>query len=95
MKCIGVAFAVLAGITGLVAAWCWHQSSQVQIDPGWGPPGSGRGFEPSDEADQAMSWAVATIKAFGDASDLNKKAALWTAASVLLSALSAIIGNWL
>lgn len=94
MKYASIVFAALALGTGLVAAWRWFESSRVQIDPGWGPPGSGRGFEPVSESGKAIGWTTATLDAFRKVSDLNRKAALWTAATVLLSTLSAVTGNW-
>jgi len=92
MKALSIALAGLAGISGLIAAWRWYRSSQIPIDPGWQLPGTGGLIEPTDEASQAIGWAMATINAFNEASGLNRKAALWTAASVLLSAASAIAG---
>jgi len=35
MKCVSIAFAVCAVVTGIIAAYFWHQSSTIQIDPGW------------------------------------------------------------
>ena len=94
MKIIAAALAVLAGITGFIAAWYWYQSSQVQIDPGWTPPGTGGPVEPDGEAAQAMGWVMATMVAISKASELNKKAATWTALSVALTATASILSVW-
>jgi hypothetical protein len=62
-----------------------------KADPGWGMPGSGRAAEPTGQSDKAMGWIAAGIGADNSIADLNRKAALWTAASVLLSAASAFV----
>lgn len=93
MKYLGAVLAALAFGTGLMAAWRWYQSSKVQIDPGWWQPGSGRPIEPVGESAKAMDWSVATLKAFNEASALNKKAAVWTAASVLFAAAASLVNT--
>ncbi len=89
MKWLSLVLATAACATGLVAARLWRKSSEVQIDPGWQPPGTGGPIELNGEAAQAIGWSVATIQAFNAVADLNRKAALWTAVSVTLSALTA------
>jgi hypothetical protein len=51
-------------------------------------------FEPVEPTLKSMGWDAATLAAFDKAGRLNAKAALWTAASVVLSAISAIVGAW-
>jgi hypothetical protein len=80
--------AVAALAMGLVAAHYWYQSSIVKIDPAWDLDIRG----PIDK--NIMGWVTGVMIAFRTASRLNQKAALWTAASVLLSAMSAIAGAW-
>jgi hypothetical protein len=92
MKCASIVLAVLACLAGLVAAWYWRESTKVQIDTGWGLPGSGMLIEPINDTQKSLAWAVATIQAFNKASELSRTAALWTAGTVFLSALSAIAG---
>ena len=87
------AFALSALVTGLVAAWRWYQSSQVPLAPGWTLPGQGGGIEPLDEACKAIGWSMAILQSQAEAAALNRKAALWTAGSVLLGGLSAAIGS--
>ena len=90
MRSLGIALGVLACVTALIAARLWYRSSQVQIDPGWGPPGSGLGFEPLDQSGKAIGWAVATIQAFNEVSRLNKWAAIWTAGAAILTAAAGV-----
>src|SRR5260370_1006166 len=92
MKAISIALAITTLVTGLKAAWHWYQSSRVIIDPGWTPPGLPGPSEPVMPEQQQTGWTVATITAFEEAASLNRTASLWTAASVGLSAASAVIG---
>jgi hypothetical protein len=92
MKALSIGLAVVAMIAGLVAAWRWYQSSKVAIDPGWGAPGEAALMEPVDPELRALDLQVASDQAFGQTGRLNASASLWTAASVLFSAASAIVG---
>lgn len=94
MNMIVILLAFLAAASGLAAAWYWRKSAQVQIDPGWGMPGSGRPAEPADLDASNMGWNAATLRAFSDAAALNRKAANLTAISVALSAVSTLLSAW-
>jgi hypothetical protein len=85
--CITMALAVAALVTGLIAAWKWYAASRIQPKPGWR-------MEPVEPVLSNMGWTSATLEAFDKAGHLNGRAALWTAASVVLSALSAVAGAW-
>jgi hypothetical protein len=61
-------------------------SAKISIDP----PGD---FEPLEGADKAMFWTVGAMEAFTKSATLNKRAARWTAASVLLSTTAGVLGN--
>lgn len=91
MKWAGIALAVLAMISGLVAAWHWRQSAKVPVDPGWGFPGGGHAIEPVDQDASNTGWIVALIAAGNAAADLNRKAATWTAVSVAMGALASFV----
>src|SRR6185437_9618111 len=84
--------ALAALVCGLIAAWYWFRSSRVAIDPGWTLPGEPGPSEPADAGAQQMAWIAATITASNEVARLNKSASLWTAASVVFSAASAIVG---
>jgi hypothetical protein len=51
-------------------------------------------MEPVEPVLSNMGWTSATLEAFEKAGQLNAKAALWTAASVVFSALSALASAW-
>jgi hypothetical protein len=90
MKCAGIVLACGALITGLIAAWYWYQSSRVEIVPVW-PKGPEGLFEPVETEDAQGGWIAGTLMAYSKSGELNSKAALWTAGSVLLAALSSIL----
>ena len=81
-------FALIAFGSGLTAAWYWHASTKANVAPVWEDKKDG------DKVFHAMRWIESVSMVFATSSRLNKKAALWTAASVLSSAISAIAGAW-
>ena len=92
MKIVSLILALGALVSGLTASWRWYQASQVQINPGWVGIDDYGPLEPVLPEQQQMGWTVATLSAFSEAAGLNKAASLWTACSVGLTAVSAIIG---
>ncbi len=102
MKCASITFAIVALGTGLLAAFYWYKSSRITIGPtgpDWGLPGTGAHIEPVIPEAKALDMSVANMRdnqavidAIKIAAALNKVAALWTAASVTASAVSAILG---
>ncbi len=105
MKFLSILLALGASVTGLVAAYKWYRASTVQIDLGYTFPGSQaqetftrmgmecpRHPEPVDPELKQMNEMAATWDAMNEAAKLNKVAAAWTAGSVFLWALSAIVG---
>jgi hypothetical protein len=89
MKYVSVAFALGALVTGLTEAFHWYKASEVAIDSGWTPEKP----EPVDEELKQMDLNVAIIKAAQESAPLNKIAARWTAAAVVLGAVSSLIGS--
>jgi hypothetical protein len=77
MKWTSNGLAMLAAVTGLVAALYWYRSSTIQITPTWIT-------EPGDEQLSQAGWITGALKAFSKSADLNAKAARWTASSVML-----------
>lgn len=77
-------FSALAIITALVACYLWYRASAVNISPG---------FEiESGEIEQTnVAWTIGNMQAFLESGRLNKQAALWTGASVVLSAIASAI----
>jgi hypothetical protein len=84
-KLATVTLALAALATGLMAACKWYAASKVQPYPNWR-------IEPVEPTLAQMGWTSATLEAFEKAGHLNARAALWTAASVILGALSGISG---
>src|SRR5262249_52732945 len=71
-------------VTGLIAAWYWHRSTKVPLKT---TQPDAKSFEMA-----GFGLAAGAYQAYQAVAALNKKAALWTAASVVLSAISALIG---
>jgi peptidoglycan/LPS O-acetylase OafA/YrhL len=84
MRLIVFSFAIGALFAGLVAAWYWYQSTKVPLKT---TQPDAKGIEMA-----ALGLAAGAYEAYRKVSALNKKAALWTAASVVLGAISAVIG---
>jgi len=81
-------FAALSVISGLVAAWYWYQASQVRIRL----PDTPKSEDLDYEILKAIAiWIAKTRIEMATGNRLNKTAALWTAASVLLSAIGAAL----
>jgi hypothetical protein len=89
MRIAGIVAAILACSTGIVAAVFWWRSSQVQTDPIW-PDGAFGLVEPGEQDASQDGWISGIMKANSSAAALNAKAALWTGASVLLSAAASL-----
>lgn len=68
-----------------MAAWKWYCASKAQPYPNWR-------MEPVVPVLSNMGWTAATLEAFEKGGQLNALAALWTAASVVLSAVSTLAG---
>jgi hypothetical protein len=85
LKVAVVFCAISAAIAGIGAARKWYESSKIHPKPNWK-------FEPVVPKLKSMGWDAATLEAFQKAGELNARAAFWTAVSVVLSALSSILG---
>lgn len=88
MKHISIALAIAGLFTGLIAARYWYKASIVPVDPDWET-------EPADieGLGSLRGWSTATLVALIESSNLNKTAALWTAAAVVFSTLSSLVGS--
>jgi hypothetical protein len=75
-------------VTGILAAWYWYRASQVTLKL----PDTPQGEDIDLEILKAMAiWIVKIRTEIAWGNRLNKIAALWTAASVLLSAIGAAL----
>ena len=84
MGLLAIALAILTLICGLRAAQLWKRSSEVELEP--------EGFEPVDKTQRQMWWQSANMKASEKSTALNKQAARWTAAAVVLGCLTILAG---
>ena len=87
MKATSLFFMVASFVSGLVATCRWYQASQVQVIPIWAKYGV---VEPPN--DGGLSWISGILEAARISGKLNRIAALWTAGSVFLNAISIAIG---
>ena len=83
---ISIILAILGFTTGLISSWYWLKSSLISIKPKIDGRFGGAIATPG------TPWISGTIEAFAKAGRLNRAAALWTAASVLLNAIAALFG---
>jgi hypothetical protein len=98
MHCFSIAVGVIALVTGLIAAYWWYQSAQIVPVPSWAVSGGGEtgvfgGVEPGDSQLSDSGWIASLLVAAQKSADLNKRAALWTASSVLAGAIANFAGN--
>lgn len=88
---IGFALAIAAGLCGLVAAWLWYRSGRVEAVPAWS-----RGDRPDPMNEPVVrtlaqdGYIAGTLAALAESAEWNRRAALWTALSVLLTVASAL-----
>lgn len=86
MKPTGLAFIVfslLGAIAGLVAAWYWFKASRVSFELD--------DFESVDPDIAQNDWIATILTGVTESSDLNAKAARWTAVAVVLGAIATIL----
>jgi hypothetical protein len=86
MRCAALILAALSFVTGLLAAWYWYKSSILPVErridrgPKGGMPGVVR------------AWLGGIIASAETSAALNKKASIWTAATVILGTLANFLG---
>jgi hypothetical protein len=104
MRAVSIVLALTGLAAGLYAALKWFQSSRVEVDLGYSLPGAKEpgtfwrmGIElprfPEPGGGDLMNLIAATWDAMMISSKLNKSAAVWTAASVVLNAASALVSS--
>ncbi len=87
MSFISLILALLGAATGVVSAYYWYLSAQVQISPLWVDLGV---IEPLGSSQSQAHWVVGIINAANKSARLNRIAALATAAATLLAAASGV-----
>jgi hypothetical protein len=88
LKLAGLAIAIAALATGLLATWNWYQASRIRIFPIWQRVG---GIEQLGGDPVALSFGI--MQAVQEASSYSQKGAFWTAVSVTLCGLSALVSS--
>jgi len=79
---------IVSLVFGLIAAWYWYRASKVAIEPKF--------HELSEDVHEVdFNWALvkAIMIAAQQSSALNRSAALWTAAAVLLSGATTLLST--
>ena len=86
MNLIALLFGIASLVCGLVAAAQWYRASKIVVKPNL--------FELSDDVHEAdFNWELirAIMMAGRETSTLNRIAALWTAAAVLLGGATSLL----
>jgi hypothetical protein len=79
--------AAAALISGIIAAWYWYKATRVRFEPEFDQL-------PIDAPEMDVAWKLirAIMISVTKAGRLNRRAALWTAVSVVLGGASALFG---
>ena len=96
VKTLSMVVALAAFVTGVVAAWYWYRSARIDPKTGWNPPVGDATTDPDAllaNLNALFVWTFAIKDALKESSELNRSAAIWTAVSVLFSAVAAEMGN--
>jgi hypothetical protein len=91
VKIVSFGFAVVATATGLMSAWYWLRSNQINAVSSWAQNG---GLEPVIPEISTLGWISGLLEAGQKSGELNKKAAYYTAVAVALGALSNFVASW-
>ncbi len=83
--------ALIALGIGLRASLLWLDSTKIPVVPAW--PNNGT-TEPGDSELSMMGWIVGQLNANERVSKVNARAAKWTAAAVVVSGISGVLGAW-
>jgi hypothetical protein len=76
---------IASGAGGFYVAWLWRKSASSGVRPSWT-------VEPADPSASASGWVGGLLSATQESAAPNRRAALWTAISVALTALASCIG---
>lgn len=85
MKLLLLLVNIASACGGFYAAWLWWKSASSGAQPSWT-------VEPADPSVSASGWMGGLLSATQESAALNRRAALWTAISVALTALASCIG---
>ena len=84
--------ALTGALCGSIGAYYWYRSAMVEAIPTWADASDNPDFTnvPMIDLLGRDGWISRAIKALTESSRLNKWAALWSAAAVILTALSSV-----
>jgi hypothetical protein len=88
MKCASIVFATLAFVAGMTAAWYWFRASKIVPSPPWPWSGTDSDVKQVMLEGQVASNEIAAV----ESAKLNKLAAAWTGASVVLGTIGNLVG---
>lgn len=94
LNVFSILFAVTGLVTGLRSAWFWLLASHVEADPIWKGrgPEDGWSWGETGEAEAVQDRLIfAMIEAQTKSSELNKVAAMWTAVTIVMGSVSAML----
>lgn len=74
-------------VSGLIAARYWHAASRIAVSPAWELEIRGDVFK------NIMGWVTGNMIAFKKSGELNRRAALWTAAAVVFSMVGGVLST--
>ncbi|WP_296615513.1 hypothetical protein [Sphingomonas sp.] len=80
--------AIVSFVAGMRAAILWYRASKVNVAPIWEHDGQ---IEPIDPTRASQHLIIATYQTMQQSSALNRRAAVWTALSVVAGAASTLI----
>lgn len=80
--------AIASFVAGMRAAVLWYRASRVNVPPMWEHDGR---IEPVDPTRASQHLIIALSQTAQQSSNLNRRAAIWTAWSVAASAASVLI----
>jgi hypothetical protein len=87
LRTLSIVLSIAGFFLGVVSAGYWYRASKVPVSPAWEPEIRG------DINKNIMAWVTGNMIAFKKSGELNSRAALWTAATVLVSALAGILST--
>lgn len=87
LKTLSVILSVFGLLFGLISVYYWHAASKVIISPAWEIKIH------NDINNNIMGWVTGNMIAFKKSSDLNKRAAFWTALTTLTSTVASVFST--
>jgi hypothetical protein len=96
LKIFSFIFSVTGFVFGLCAAYFWWKASEYSVSPAW------KLELPSDVPSKSandvvhnniMGWVTGVMSAFKKSGELNRRAAVWTAVTIGVTALASLLST--